>query len=467
MHRGAGALTVLAALGVAAFASAQPAASKTAPKPPASAASASAPVPPPPVHASAIVRLATELAQGLGAVPAGALVAVSPLTTDLPAPKGDELAIRAATQLAGRLGLSQVHPQAATLAVARGVSGRAASLVYVQVELAKGELRATADLYPVVSNGWERLRNPAPGPRAHAFASAPLDAEIRTFLQPIVLEQSTTHKAKHDELDVVAVGCGDVDSDGGLELVIVSRARVVVGKLRAGKLAVVRSTPWTQLAARTPVPFREATGSIVLPRRGELLLGITDRGGVAVDPSLVTRRQLTGVPIPGSDGDACAIASPEYGAFEGGGFACVPPAKGEPASVLASPATRFDAIAALDLVGKDGATSQIVAVHEPAGKVRIRRSDASGKVLEASLDQAGAQLALADLDLDGVPELATSADLEGADAIVVWSWRANGLVQRLRLPTKEPVRALAACPPEEKGVPSLVAIVGSEVWLVR
>jgi hypothetical protein len=423
----------------------------------------------PPVHTSALIHVATQIAQGLGQVPPGALVAASAITSDVPAPKGDELAIRVATQVAGRLGVAHAHPQPTTLAAAQGLSGRAASLVYVQLEIAKGELRATADLYPVVSNAWERLRNPAPGPRAHAFASAPLDAEVRTFLQPIVLEQASIHKAKHEEPDVLAIGCGDVDADGGNEIILATRTRVVLGKLRGGKLAIVRATPWTQLASRAPVPMREPTATVVVPRarHGELLVGMTDRGAVAVDATLLTRRQLTGLPIPGADGEACAAASPELGAFEGSGIACAPPPKGEPVAVLPAPAARFDAIASLDLVAKDGSVSQVVAAREPSGKLRLRRSDATGKSIEAPIESAGAQLALADLDLDGTPEIAFSADSSDNDTLSIWSWRPSGLVQRLRFPAKEGVRAVAVCPPEEKGLPALVAVVGSEVWLVR
>ncbi|HVH40890.1 MAG TPA: hypothetical protein VM925_01060 [Labilithrix sp.] len=457
------------AFGIVPFALAEPAPAKSSNKPAASASSPSSAPAAPPARASAIVHIATEVAQALGQVPAGALVAVSPIASDIPAPKGDELAVRIATHIAGRLGVAQAHPQPATLAVARGLSGRAASLVYVQLEIAKGELRATADLYPVVSNAWDRLRNPAPGPRAHAFAGASLDAEVRTFLQPIVLEQATLHKAKHDEVDVLAIGCGDVDSDGGNEIVLATRTRVVLGKVRGDKLAVFRSTPWAQLASRAPVPMREPTASVVVPpgHRGEILVGMTDRGAVAVDGSLVTRRQLTGLPIPGTNGEACAFASPELSAFQGSGISCVPPRSGDPPLVLPTPTAHFDVVAALDLVAKDGSLSQIVAAREPTGKLRLRRTDASGKAVEAPIEGSGAQMTVADLDLDGTPEIAFSADLPDSDALAVWSWRPTGMVQRLRFPTKDGIRAIAACPPEEKGLPALVAVVGSEVWLVR
>jgi hypothetical protein len=446
------------------FAFAGPPTSKAPARP---AASAARPAPPPPPRESAIVHIATEVAQGLGKVPAGALVAVSPLTSDIGAPKADELALRVATQIAGRLGSSPVHPQPVTLAVARGVSGHAASLVYVQLEIVKGELRATADLYPVVANSWDRLRNPLVGPQAHVFAGAPIDAEVRTFLQPIVLEQARVHKVKHEESDVLALGCGDIDADGGAELVLATRTRVVVGKLQGDKLAIVRATPWSQLASRAPVPLREPTASVVVAggHRGEIFVGVTDRGAVAIDGSLAPRRQLAGLPIPGTNGEACVVPTPELGAFEGSGVACEP-TRGDEA-VLAMPAARFDAAAALDLVVKDGALAQVVAAREPGGKLRLRRIDASGKAIEAPIDGVGAQLALADLDLDGVPEVAFTSDLPDSDVLTIASWRSGGIAPRLRIPTKDAIAAIAACPPEEKGLPGLVAVVGSEVWLVR
>ncbi len=458
-----------------------------APAPALAPAAAPAPAPalaatPAPLHAGAILHVAHEIAQGLGQVPAGAIVVASQLTTDVPAPKADELAARVAIQVAGRLGTAKAHPQPAALSVARGLSGRAASLVYLQIEIAKGELRVTADLYPVVSNGWERLRNPVPGPRAHTFAMAPLDAEIRGFLVPVLLEQVTVHKIKHDEGDVLAVGCGDVDGDGGNELVLVTRARVSIAKIRAGKLVVQRSALWSAIASRAPVPMRDPLASVLVsPRghRGEILLGTTDRGGIVIDGALVARRQLTGLPIMGGDGDACAAPSPEASVYEGNAIGCDPPvtpkpapnakpaAKVEPLAVFVPPVNRYDAIAAFDNVARDGTVAHIVASRETNGKLRLRRQDAGGvKPFEVTLDGIGAQIALVDLDLDGTPEIVTTTD--GPDDIMVIStFSRTGVTARLRFPARDGVRALGVCPPEEKGVPGLVAVVGNEVWLVR
>jgi hypothetical protein len=426
---------------------------------------------PPPPKRPAIQHVAGEIADALGQVPAGALVAVSSVTSDVPAPKADELAIRIGTQIAGRIGASRTHPQPVTLAVARAASGRAASLVYVQLEIVKGEIRATADLYTVVANGWERLRNPAPGPRAHAFVGASLDAEVRSFLQPIVLEQAQLHKAKHDEVDVLAIGCGDADTDGGLEIVMTTRTRVVVGKIRGGKLVPTKIAAWRDLASRVPVPLREPLSSIVVSpdkHRGEVFVGHTDRGAVLTDGALVTRRPLSGLPVPGGSGETCVLPNASASAFEGPAVTCSVPSKGAPATLFSLPAERYDAVAALDLVSTTGAVSQVVAAREPGtGKLRLRRTDPGGKTQEQPLEGVGAQIALADLDLDGQPEIAISGDGSETDALVVLTWKGNGFQTRLKYATKESVRAIAACPPEERGVPAIVAVVGPEIWLVR
>jgi hypothetical protein len=325
-----------------------------------------------------------------------------------------------------------------------------------------------------VSNGWERLRNPVPGPRAHAFASTPLDAEVRSFMAPVPLEQASVHKAKHEETDVIAVGCGDVDQDGGLELVVVSRARVVLGKLRGGKLVATKTTTWANLASRSPTPLREPIASVVVSPRarpGDIFLGSSDRGSIVADASLVTKRVLTGIPIPGADGEACAQANADSGSFDGNAVVCTVPTKGEPASAFVAPVPRYDAIAALDLVGKDGSISDVVAAREPTGKLRLRRTERNAppnaKPLEATIDGVGAQVALGDLDLDGVPEIVTTNEAAD-DVLAITTWNAKGtLMPRLRLPAKEGVRAIAVCPPEDNGVPAVVAVVGSEVWIVR
>ena len=336
------------------------------------------------------------------------VVVAAPLTVDDAAPRGDELALRVAALVAGRLGSGvRAHPQTAQLGTARAIAGRASALVYVQTAIAQGDLRTTIDVYPPMANAWDRIRNPLPSPTGHAFATAKIDAEVRAFLAPLLLESATVDRAHHDEGDVLAAACGDVDGDGGNELVLVSSGRVAVGRIRGGRF----------------------------------------------------------------------VPEPSAGAFDGAPVDCA--VRRDPRPTMAVPAPRFDAFGAASVPDALGHARIVVAVREPSGRVRLKAGDATS----ASDALFGAQLAVGDLDQDGQPDVVTSAALSYAgapggrpeDAIDVATWTpgaaATGspsdLRPRLHLPAPGGVRALAMCPPEEHGEPALVAVVGSEVWLIR
>jgi hypothetical protein len=390
----------------------------------------------------------------------------APLVTDTPAPKGDELAARVAQLVAGAMGgAAHASAQPASLAQARAIAAKDGALVFVQPEIAKGTLRATVDVYPVPSNGWDRVRVPAPPPRAHAFAQAPIDAEVRAFLPSIPLERASVHKATHGEGDVLAAACGDFDGDGGMELALVSRARVAIGHVEKGVFAPTKTAAWSALAPRVSVPLREPLGGAAFVSDSDrmmLLAGTTDRGGVALDATLAPIGALRGIPIAAGT-DACAAPSPEASAFEGDAVVCALNAKSD-APRVTTPAPRYDGLASAEVVGADGKGRAIIVAHAIDGKLLVRSGDAS-----TTLDGAGAQIAVADLDQDGAPEIvAGSAAADADDAIAVWSWDAQGEPRlRSRLPAPGGVRAICACPPEQGGAPALVAVVGGEVWIVR
>jgi hypothetical protein len=435
-------------------------------------------------RAAAVSQLADDVARALGALPAAAVVVAAPLVTDQAAPKGDDLALRVAALLAGRIAkATRAHNQPAQLGTARALAGKGGALVYVQVEIAKGELRASADVYPVMRNSWDRVRNPLPAPTAHAFASAKIDAEVRAFLAPIVLEQAEVHKATHEEKDVLAAACGDVDGDGGMELAIVSRTRVTLGHVRGGKFVPLHAEVWSKLAPRAPAPLREPIGSAViasglfedshdsLASRGpRLLVGSTDRGGVSLTPNFALHSELFGIPLAFTDGPLCARANAGASALEGPLVDCAMVKAPEPKLDL--PAARFDAFALANISARDGGTKTVVAAREPGGKLRVRVGDAPARTYEG----VGAQIAIADLDQDGAPELVTTLDGE-PDAITIATLPAlpasgaTGAVAdpkvRMKLAAPGGVRALCTCPPEERGAPALVAVVGSEVWIIR
>jgi hypothetical protein len=412
--------------------------------------------------AGAVDAVAQDATQGLGQTPAAVLVVAAPLATDQPAPRGDEMALRIAALVAGRLGAgARAHPQAAQLATARALAGRASALVFVQSEIAKGDLRTTLDVYPSMANAWDRIRNPLPAPTSHAFASAKIDAEVRAFLAPLVLEQASVHKAHHDEGDVLAVACGDVDGDGGDEIVLVSRARVAMGRVRGGKFVAERTAAWSALAPRAAVPLREPLASAVVAP-GAVHLGTTDRAGLTLTPDLAGHTAVAGVPAWSADGLVCLLPNAAAGAFDGAPVGCAPTRDAKPRMVV--PAPRFDAFASSAIVDASGSARDVVVVREPSGHLKVKLGDA----MLSPDGSFGAQLAVMDLDQDGVPDVATSVD-GGDDAVNVFSLASptGELRGRLHLAAPGGVRALAACPPEEGGEPVLVAVVGAELWLVR
>jgi len=417
----------------------------------------------PAAGSSALAVVAPEIARTLGPVPSGATVIASALASDLPAPRGDELAVRLASLIAGQLGgAAHAYGRPEPLAAAQGLAAKGGALVYVQVEVSRGQLRVAADLYPRLSNAWDRLRLPLPSPRAHAFASAPIDAEVRTYLPPLGLRQIAVHKVKHELGEVLAAACGDLDGDGGNELVLVTRKSVVWGRVVSDKWIPTRAASWDALASRVPVPFREsrATAAIV-PRRdgtgGDLFVGLTDRGGVAVSRDLLGHSPLLGLPVLVDQASFCVRPNPSASSFDPGFIDCRS-GKRETGDALS---TRFDAVAATDLVGKDGGSRRIVASRDSNGMLRVRAGEES-----VTLEGVGAQVALGDLDEDGVVEVVSTTG-SGEDGMVISSWRGRELAPRTRISAPGGVRALSVCPAEDAGVRALVAVVGSEVWIVR
>lgn len=413
---------------------------------------------------SAIAAVAPEIARSLGPLPPSATVVASPLAADVSAPRGDELAVRLAALVAGQLGGgARAYARSEPLSMAQGLAARGGALVYLQVEVARGQLRATADLYPVLSNEWDRVRVPLLPPRAHAFASAPIDAEVRTYLPPLTLDQVAVHKVTHALGEVLAAACGDLDGDGGNELALVTRKSVAWGRAVSGKFVATRTASWEALAFRVSVPFRDplATAAIV-PRRdgsgGDLFVGSTDRGGVAVSRDLLGASPLLGLPLLVGEAARCVKPNAPGSSLEGSFFDC---RGGERAPGGDLPAPRYDGVATADVVGKDGVSRRIMAARDPNGALHLR----DGEEI-ATLDGVGAAVALGDLDEDGVAEVVTTAS-SGEDSIVISSWLGHEFTPRMRLAAPGGVRALSVCPAEDAGVRAVVAVVGSELWIVR
>jgi hypothetical protein len=434
-----------------------------------------------PAPATALGKVAEALARALAQTPPRALVVAAPLTGDsaaIGAPRGAQLAAAVAAQVAGRRGPSS-HARAeplATLQAARDAVHGESVLVHLLPEIAGGKLRVTADVYPVPRNVWARIRNPAPGPIAHAFAEASLDAELRTYLAPVPLVTASVDRAKNFESDVVALACGDVDQDGALEIVAVSRRRVSLLRLRAGRVQILASRAWPDLSPVAPAPLREAIGfaSIVSPPAGPgfVDVGLTDRAkSVRLDGELHTVTSFLGLAVPDGPSSACTrLPGP---VVTGPVAPCRP---GDPSPSMPSVGGQYDAFASTRLIAATGAPYVVWAGRDRGGLEA--RDDAGHKTaLEGSI---GAQLALGDLDQDGEPEILTSLDTLNPldDAVVIRSWSramhipmGAGPSARLRevqrIPAASGIHALAVCPPDGPGAAPFVVATADELWVVR
>ncbi|WP_437333777.1 hypothetical protein [Sorangium sp. So ce394] len=460
---------------VALLALARPAAAQPSP-PPAAPPRPAAPAPAPEPPRSAVARVVDALARSLDPVTGRALVAAGPLASDAPAPRGAQLAAALAAHLAGKLGAgARAHKDPIPLPLAREAARDDAALVHLAVEVAAGRLRVTADVYPVPRTVWARIRDPEPGPIAHAYAEAPLDAEVRSYLAPVPLVAARVDRAKNFEGDVVALACGDLDADGALEILSVSRRRVTTLRLRGGRVVPLASRSWPDVVAVHPSPLREPLAFATLverARHGEpeppfADVGLTDRArSVRFDGKLNALAELPGLAIPDAGGSACTTA---WGPLLTGPLAPCAPADPPPATTAL--AGRYDALASAQLLSARGEPFTVWAARE-RGAVELRDSAGRRKLVGS----AGAQLAIGDLDQDGEPELLASLDVLDPleDAVVVFSWRRHhGGPSRaappeiLRLPAPAGVRALAVCPPDGPGRAPFAVATADEIWVVR
>ena len=408
---------------------------------------------------SPLAASAASAAHDLAAVPRAPLVVASPLVADVPAPRGDELAVRVASLVASALGpdaRAWDHPLTLASSRVRASASRASALVYLDVRVASGELRITADLYAVIANGWDRLRTTPAPPTTHSYVHVPVDAEVRGYLAPVQLERARVTKFVHDAGPVLAVACGSLE--GSDQLVLVSSREVLVGYLAEGRFVVAHRALAGTLGRRSPIPLREPLATAVVDSvHGTLSVGWGDRLGVTMTADLVPRAELAGFPVRFGGAVACAQSDPSRGGFSDALVAC------EDAHPLAEAASRrptvVDAWAALDVAGQ----AQVIAAHDPSGTLHLTRTGGGDALVVSGI---GAQLAVGDLDQDGEPEVITTSD-QGEDALVVSSWRKGRLVPRLRWPAPAGVDAVAVCPPEANDAPSVVAAVGGEIWLVH
>jgi hypothetical protein len=258
---------------------------------------------------------------------------------------------------------------------------------------------------------------------------------------------------------VVAVACGDVDGDSSLEIALVGRRKIQLGRVRAHRFEPFAETTWASLAPVSSAPLREPIAAAsVFTGRG-LLVGSTDReNGLWLSPALA-RTSVLGPVLPVFATTCVARAGTALGALR--------PCFSSPAAAPANEDVGADVVAGGMVVDGNGQAHRVMASRSATtGDVTL--TDDQKHALRVV--GRGYALAVADLDLDGKPELVTSLDTlaPDADALVVSTWETDGaLRERLRLPVPGGIRAVATCPPEEGGVSPIVVVTSSALWVVR
>jgi len=419
---------------------------------------------------SAIATVTAGIAADIRAKAADAVIFAGPLESDEHAPRGSDLVAKVQALVAGALGPRvNARPERVTLAAAQSLGHKAKALVYLKVEVARGEVRLSADLYRMGRTVWERIKQPSVMPMSHAFASARMDAEVRGYLAPVPILAKRVERAAIEDRDIMAVACGDVDSDGALELFVVSRRRVAVGRVRGGRFAALGVAQFADLSPIAPAPLREPLAGVVVlqGRPGVVDVGITDRArGSRLDGKLRPVGSIAGVPFTVPEGDACLT-------FQGTTLNPIVKkcADEDPAFEPVDVAPGVDAIVRVTTIGSDGTPRVVDARRDPISRDVVVRAG----TIAASLPRSGAQVAIADLDGDGDPEIVSTLDALASagpaavdDAVVIRSLRTGGrLEDRARVPVPSGVRAIAACPPDAPGPAPIVVATAGELWVVR
>jgi len=412
-------------------------------------------------ESTAIGRSACRLAESLSGQTDSALVVAATASGDdrvaVPSAISERLAQLVATRLGGT---AQSKKEQLTLAQAQSTAVPARGLVYLTVSLYRDRLDVSADLFAGAGRFWQRVKSPGFKLKAHAFTTAPLDPELRALFPAIPLVITRVDKAQMAERDVLALACGDLRGDGSNEIAAVGRRRVQIGRLEHGRFAARVSLNWADNSPIAPNPLREPIASSAVPEPGRLWVGLSDRAD-SLDLSgtlQVQRRWHALMPWPGS---GCTRRSGI--GYEGKARAC----PGSPPVAEIDFGTAIDAFDSRALTDRSGQVHTL-RVARPVGADFARALDSLHP--EVVVPNVGAQLAVGDLDLDGLPEIVTSSPTldRRADQLLVRTLTDNGqLRERLRVPVPSGIDALAICPSDGRAMAPLALATGDGIWLLR
>jgi hypothetical protein len=410
---------------------------------------------------TALGRAACSLSAQLAGHSVGPLVVAAAAAGDARVALPTRLTQKLAELVATRLGSgAQVSTQALSLADARRQASSARGLVYLSVALYRDRLDVSGDAFAGAGHFWQRVRSPGLHLAAHAFSSSPLDPELRALFPPIPLVVTRIDKATLADRDLVAVACGDLRGDGSSEIVVLGRRRIQVGRLEHGHFAARASLNWADLSAVAPSPLREPIGACALPEPGRLRVGLSDRADAL---------ELSG---------NLSVEQRWHGAMPWPGGGCTRRAGlGYDGQVRACPGTPFTAGADFTFAVDAFASRALPSAGGQMHTLKVARAVGADEALvldslraAVKLPSVGAQLAIGDLDDDGLPEIVSSSPTldRKADQLVVRTLSDNGqLRERLRVPVPSGIDALAVCPAEGQTMAPLVAATGDGIWVIR
>jgi hypothetical protein len=409
---------------------------------------------------SALSEVACELRLGLGERARGALVVGVTPVAEPPVAVKAELGARAAALVAGAIAEgTTAWPGTEPPARARSLADGTRPLVVVSTRIVDASIEVSADAFVGRETLWRRVRKGRAGPLAHAFAARPLDAELRSFLPPVPLVARDIVKATGTDGDTLAVACGDLGLDGAPELVLLGRRKIALARIENGKVRRLAERSLAELGPIAPAPLREPIATAWISSPSTVDVGLTDRAAALRLNERLEKVAVLGATLPWPGGGCAPLAAL---GVSGDVLSCgATPRAGD------APGTGpFDAVAGAVIVGADG-RSRVVRAGRPQGTSAVSVSEGS---LRATVEAAGAQLAVADLDGDGKAELVSSLDTRDPtlDAVVVHTVVPGKTVtERFRVPVPSGVRALGVCPPRAGSMSPIAVATGDGLWLIR
>lgn len=420
---------------------------------------------------SALATLAERLAQEL-TVAEPVLVAVAPVRTSVEGVRKAELnrlheKIR--TVVASAIPLVHARLAApASFSEARSAARRAdRPLVFLQPELRGGTLLLSVDSVQWPHGFWQRTKNPEGTVVQHLALSVPADGEIRSFLprpSGIFASKKTFPNPIPDPL---AIACGDADGNGGQEVVVVGRRRIMVGRFSEAGFVRSYEADWSAESPVSSTPLRAPLASAIV-EPGAVTIGLSDRmfglrlvatpQGEGRDAEFAPQKITRTYPV--GDGRCLQYSAtgilPEEEPCWTSGHVAVP--KESLAVWLRAVVT--------DARGIPRVVTLRSTASGHAAEVEVRST--SSPTGRAALEHVGDQFAIADLDGDGLVEVVSTSPSERheRDSITVHTFDEGKLVPRRTL-AAGPVHAMGVCPFFGKNPLAVVAAVGREFWVLQ